>query len=411
MNNRKAKNPRGIYLGTVEFSGIGGYQESFVSELLERGIKLRRVKIAEGRVSGTVSPLNYGLAARTAKKYGVRLKAGERRGLYFTALRYSRRAGLYAGFILFCLILSIGQATVADIRIDGNAPEAQVIRILEECGITRGVSSHGLNLSQAERRLLLELENASWVDVSCVGCRVTVTVREGTPMPEMLDVNTPCNIISNRDAMVVETTVRKGLLVTQIGSGVQRGGLLVSGTVADGGQHLLYQHASAEIIGEFTETREFFVPYNEMLRLADGEKTEFKYLVFGEDVYPLFIGGAYVENALYTEQTEIIDFLGADSPFRIKTGTFTEYKEVDVTRTDDDCINELKRLKSDFEENFYSEFEIISAVERCLPEEGGIRLAVDYTLRGNIAEEVPIEVDTESGPQLPEETREAQAET
>ncbi len=389
----RAKSAKGLYLGSVEFSGIGGFQESFISELLADGVKLRRVHIENGRISGIISPLNYWQAAKAAKRHGIHLRAGRRSGLYFSMIRYRNRIGLYVGFMLFCLILSLGQATVADIRIKGDAPEAQVIRILSECGIERGVSSHGLNLSQAEQRLLLELPNASWVDVSVVGCRVTAEIQSGTPMPEMPDKETPCNIISTRDAMVVETTVREGKLVTEIGSGVQRGGLLVSGTVSDGRDNLLFQHSSAEIIGEFTETREFYVPYKEVIKLANGKETEYKYLVFVEDVYPLFLGNAYVANALYSEQTEIIPLLGADSPFRIKTGTFTEYTETPIVRSADDCIAELKRLKSDFEENFYSEFEIMAANERCIPSEMGITLAVDYTLRGNIAEEQVIEID------------------
>lgn len=391
--NTDARVPRGLYLGTVEIKGIGGFQERFLSEMLDKGVKLRRVRCADGILTAVISPLSYRLAAVTAKKYGIRLRAGKRSGLYFAAQRYSRRAGLYAGFIVFCLMLSVGQATVADIRIEGDAPTAQVVRILEECGIKRGVSSHGLDLSQAERRLLLELEDAAWVDVSVVGCRVTATVHNGTAMPEMLDDDTPCNIISTRDAAVVETVVRKGKLVTQIGSGVQKGGLLVSGAVADGGDHVLYQHASAEIIGEFSETREFFVPYKEVIRKADGEKTEFRYLVFMEDVYPLFWGEAFVEDALYTERTEIIGPLGAGSPFRIKVGTYTRYSEREITRCDDDCIAEFRRLRSDFEENFYSEYDVISVVERLIPDEKGLRVAVDYTLRGNIAQEQAIGVD------------------
>ncbi len=382
----------GLFLGKVEFCGIGGFQERFVSELLDNGIKLRRVKMAEGKVTGVVSPVDYRFAAVTAKKHGVRLRAGKRGGVYFTALRYSRRAGLYAGFMLFGTILSIGQATVADIRITGDGPEAQVVEILEDCGITRGVSTHGLDCSLAERRIMLEVENVAWVDVSCVGSRVVVNVESGTPMPEMIDPDKPCNIVSARDAMVVDTVVRKGKLITQIGSGVQKGGLLVSGTVANGSDDLLYLHANAEIIGEFTETREFFVPYNETIRIADGEETHFRYLAFNEDIYPLFFGEAYAEDSLYSEQTEILDIFGAETPFRLITGTFTRYRERDITRSDDDCLAHLRKLKTDFEENFYPEYEITGAIEKCMPEKDGIRLIVDYTLRGNIAETVPIEV-------------------
>ncbi len=398
----RKNSPTGMPLGWVEFSGIGGFQENFISELLGKGIRLRKTHIENGRISGVISPLDYREAAAASHRFGVRIRAGKRHGLYFTALRYSKRAGLYAGLMVFFLILSIGKATVADIRITGSAPEAQIVRILEECGITRGAPSHGLNFSLAERRIMLEVDNVAWVDVSVSGSRVSVTVKEAVPQPKMLDDTTPCNLIATRDAVVVETNVRKGTLITQVGSGVHAGGLIVSGTIADGGEKLLFRHASADIIGEFTETREFFVPYQETIKLPDGEKTEFRYLVFQDDVYPLFFGKAFVEDALYTEYTEIPP-LFRGTPLSFRTGVFTKYRDVAISRSDDDCLAELRKQKTTFEENFYPEYEIISAIEKCLPQEDGIRLIVDYTLRGNIAEEQPIEVDLTK---LPAETTE-----
>ena len=387
-----SKAPRGMPIGWVEFSGIGGFQESFISELLESGIKLKRVNISGGRLSGVISPMYYRTVAVTARKHGVHLRAGKRSGIYFAALRYSRRAGLYAGAMAFMTILSVAKMTVSDIKITGNAPEAQIVQILEECGITRGAPRQGLDLSLAERRIMLEVNDVAWVDVSVEGCRVSVTVEGAKPLPDMHDTSVPCNIISSRDAVIVEAVVRKGALVADIGGGVQKGGLLVSGVIADGGEHLLYRHANAEIIGEFYETREFFVPYRETKKIADGEKTEFRYLVFGDDVYKLFWGRAYVEDALYTEQTEIPEWLSG-TPFRIRTGIFTKYRDADIMRSDDDCLAELKKLKLDFEDNFYSDYEIVNAIEKCHPEKDGIRLVVDYTLRGNIAVEQEIEVD------------------
>ncbi len=379
-------------LGWVEFSGIGGFQENFVSELLKKEIRLRRLHIENGIIHGIISPLDYREAAAASRKHGVRIRAGKRQGLYFSALKYSKRIGLYAGFMAFVLIISVAKATVADIHISGNAPEAQIIRILEECGITRGVPTHGLDFSLAERRIMLEVDNIAWVDVSNSGNRVSVEVQEAVPVPEMLNDTAPCNIVASRDAVIISATVRKGTLISDVGSGVQRGGLIVSGTIADGGGKLLYRHASADIIGEFTETREFFVPYSETLKLPNGEQTEFKYLVFEDDIYPLFWGEAYAEDSLYSEYTTIPKLLQG-TPLSIKTGVFTKYNSVDITRSDDDCLNELKKQKSTFEENFFSEYEIVSAIEKCFPQEDGIRLEVDYTLRGSVAEILPIEVD------------------
>lgn len=386
----------GLWLGSVEFSGIGGFPEKMTSALMERGIELRRVSFGDGTVSGYVSPADYWETASTARRYGVRLRAGKRRGLYFTAMKYSRRVGLYIGFLAFILLTALGESHVQDIEIISNgtvtaSQRAQVMAILEECGIREGVPSRHLDTTAAERRIMLEIAESSWVDVTCVGFRVEVALETATPVPKMVEVNSPCNLVSTRNAVVIDHTVRDGSLAVEIGSGVPEGGLLVSGVVTDAAGNVTFKHAGAEIIGEFTETRDFFVPYHDTIHTADGEHTEYTWLVFQDDVYPLFFGEASVEDAVYSEETEIIRIFGHETPLRLRHGTFTRWRTRDITRTADDCISELTKMQEDFEKNFYGEYEIYSCEKQAIPQEDGIRLTATYTLRGNIAAEQAIE--------------------
>ena len=178
--------------------------------------------------------------------------------------------------------------------------------------------------------------------------------------------------------------------MTETGSGIPRGGLLVSGVVTDGAGNISYHHASADIIGEFTDTQEFFVPYRETVQRADGEVTEFTWLEFGDDSIPLFLGSAEVPDAVYTEQTEPVTIFGHRTPLSVRRGKYTALRSVDIVRSADDCISELNRRQSDFEENFYEDLEIVSCEKTALPEESGIRLTAVYTLRGDIAQEQEI---------------------
>ena len=393
-NAPRRKSPQerhGLYFGSVSFHGYGGFPEKMISQLLGNGIRLRRVRTSGVEISGIVSPYDYPAVARAAHENGIRIKSGKRMGIYFTLSRYENRIGLYVGLLTFVLILSIFQTHVQDISIEGDVSHGQILSILEECGITVGADKRLIRLSQAEQQIMLEVEDCAWVDVSCVGYRVNVTVQKGTPAPEMQG-DSPRNIVASRAAVIVKEVVRQGETVLSVGSGVQQGGLIVSGTMSDGGGSILFVHADAEIIGEFTETEEFFVPYNETVSIADGEETRFKYLVFNDDVYPLFLGEAYVDNAVYSEEASPLRLFGAETPFMIRSGIFTKYRQVDVVRSPDDCTSELKRLKSDYEENFLSEYEIVAVTEKYLPEEDGIRLILEYTLRGDIAEPVDIEV-------------------
>ena len=83
---------------------------------------------------------------------------------------------------------------------------------------------------------------------------------------------------------------------------------------------------------------------------------------------------------------------GENSPIKIKSRIYTAYVPTEITRSPDDVVKELRRQKSDFEDNFYSEYKIVTCTEKFFPEKGGIRLIVDYTLQGDIAKPVDIGV-------------------
>lgn len=397
----KKKRITGLHLGYVFFSGIGGYREKMISELLESGIAVRNIEFSDGGISGAVSPLDYYKVSKIAQSNGVRIRAGERRGLYFTLSRYRTRVGLCVGFVVFLMFISLWQTSVHSISIEGDAPRPQIMKILEECNIKYGASTDTLQLSKAEHRIMAELDDCAWTDVSCEGFRVSVVVEKSVEKPEM-EENVPRNIVASRPAMIVRQTARQGASVVENGSGVNAGDLLVSGTVPDGADHILLVRADAEIIGEWAETKEFFVPYNEAVSIPNGEKKTFKYLVYGDDEYPLFVGKAGADNSLYTEETSFLKLFGQNTAFKIKKGIYTAYTTQNITRSPDDVISELNKQKQNYEDNFYPEYEITNSEERFYPQEDGIRLVVDYTLQGDIAKPVPIEMGDMTMPEPPE---------
>lgn len=385
-NNRKS----GLFFGSAEFYGVGGFPEKMISELLEKGIAIRNVRLLGGEAFGECSPFDYYKVAKTARRNGVRLRAKKRRGLYFELTKYKTRGGLYVGLLAFVLLLSIGKTHVQDIVLAGDAPREQTLRILEECGIKEGAALSELNFSKAEQRLMLEIQNCAWVDVSREGFRVKAQVQRSTEKPE-IEGKDPRNITASRPARIVSMTVRKGKAAVTVGSGVNMGDLLVSGTVFDNRNKIMFVHSDAEIIGEFTETQEFFVPYSETLNVPEGVERRFDSIIAGDDEYPLYLGEPFAENSLYSEETRLV--FGEGSPIKIKSRIFTEYVQKQITRSPEDVVKTLRKQKSTFEENFYSDFKVISVEEKFFPEKGGIRLIVDYILQGDIARSVDIEVE------------------
>ncbi len=384
----------GFYLGSVRFSGFGGYREKMLSELLEYEIPVRNVEFNDVEITGEVSPFDYFKAAKIARKNGVKIKSGQRRGLYFVLSRYSRRVGLYVGFLVFVMALSLWRTRVQDITITGDVPKSQVMEILDEYNIRLGAPTAGLPLSEAEHRIMLDVNNCAWVDVSCEGFRVNVNIQKGEEAPE-IDGYAPRNLVAARAARIVSQIVRNGESMVANGSGVDVGDMLVSGIMPDGGEHFLTVRADAEIIGEWKESVEFFVPYEEEISLANGSTKQFKYLIFGDDVYPLFLGKEGAENSLYTEETRVISLFGTQTPLKLRVGTYTEYTKQRITRSPEAAASELKKQQQNYQDNFYSDYKIIKCEEKYFPEENGVYLILDYTLQGDITKPVDIEfVDT-----------------
>lgn len=382
----------GLLMGSVAFTGLGGYREKMLSQLLEQQIPVRNVEFTDIEIKGEVSPFDYYRTARIARHNGVRIRSGTREGLYFTIMRYSRRVGLYVGFLIFALTLSLWRTRVQDIFITGDVSKAQVYEILELCDIRTGEPIKGLRLSEAEHRLMLGIENCSWVDVSREGYRVNVTVQKGVEKPE-IEGTAPRNLVASRPARIVSQIVRHGESIVANGSGVNTGDILVSGLVPDGGEHLLTVRAEAEIIGEWEETVEFFVPYTEEISVANGEQKQFKYLVFEDDVYPLFFGKAFAENSLYSEETRVVRLFGASTPLKIKTATYTAYTTQKITRSPENAVSELRKYQNNYEENFFSDYKIIHCEERYYPQDDGVYLILDYTIQGDITKPVEFETD------------------
>ncbi len=384
----------GLYFGSVKFSGIGGFREKMISELLENGISVRNIKFTDVGISGEVSPSDYFITAKTARRNGVKIRSGARRGLYFDLVKYKRRVGIYIGALIFITSLSLWQTRVQDIAVTGDESESIVLSILAESGIVRGAKINGLRLSEAEHRLMLEVENCAWVDVSCEGFRVNARVEKGTEIPEM-ETSEPQNIVASRNAKIVGQIVREGHSEIAYGDEVTAGQLLVSGVFSDGGDGTLVVHSEAEIIGEWQETTEFYVPFREDISVPEGEKTTFKYLVVGGETYPLFFGKAFRENSLYTEETRVVKLFGEQTALKIREGTFTEYVTKTIQRSPETCVSELSEMQKNYEENFLSGYDISSCAEMYFPDENGVKLVLNYVIHGNIARPQPIEFGTD----------------
>jgi len=385
--NKKIK---GYGMAYVKFKALGGFQEKFISSLIENNIQLYDIAESKCELSALIKASDYSFVSRTARKYGIRTRVYERQGLYFKLYGYRKRWGLILGPLCCALTLLILSQFVWDIRISGNEnlSDSQLYSIAEECGIELGSYIRSFSVSACEFKAMAEINQLSWISVEREGSRIYIKVHEKAPYEkEEIPAEMPCNIVSDFDGQLIYALVKRGTATVKVGDGIRKGQILISGSVDNNNDGVIHIHAEGELIARCQQTEEFYIPFKQIKRKPLDEKKYTSYLMFGDFSMKLpweSYEPSNSDNVTYKEETGYVNLFGLKTPIKYKKGIYTFFENEEVTYKQEDVINQLNEQKSDFEDNFMQECKVVSAVCEIIPEEKGIRMKVIYTVERDV---------------------------
>ena len=378
--------------GKVTFSMLGAYCEELINELNEKKAVTGNIRNTGGVLYAETGAADYPYIARLSRKYGVRTRIVSRKGAYFRLSRLRKRPGLIAGiFVSAAMVLTL-RLFVWHIEIHGNETltDENMLGLLEQQGFTAGVLANDTDALNAERNIMLSSDLIRWINIEVNGSRADVYMNENkaSEKPDV-DYKTPCNIVAERDGVIVDTNVTSGKLMYEKGSGVAAGSVIVSGTVSSG-DSLILVHSDAEIIAEFTEEKAFEMSYTTIEKVPSDDVSECRQLMLFGIVIPLDGGIKDTADTICTQTTEQCRLFGFDLPARIRTDTYRRYSEVAVTRTSDDVRRALERELEMYIHNFLGEYEVLNVEKGFEETADGLKLNANIRLKGNIAVKKPI---------------------
>ena len=178
-----------------------------------------------------MSRRDWAALRRAAEKLECRLTVLGREGVPFFLGRLRHRQALAVGLVGGGLALFLGSFFIWDFEITGSeaVPEEEILRALEECGVTIGTFGLTLDGEEIRNHVLLDIPELSWIAVNVSGCRASVQVRERVEPPELLDEATPTNVVARRAGLVLEVRDWNGRGLVLPGTAVTEGQLLISG--------------------------------------------------------------------------------------------------------------------------------------------------------------------------------------
>ena len=152
-------------------------------------------------------------------------------GLIPTAKRSIRRRALAVTMLICGVLLGLSNLFVCRIDVRGNerVPTGAVLRAMEEVGAGIGSFWPAFDGERLKTELLLRLEDVQWVAVNYGGGAVEVVLRERRKVPEVIDNDEPVHVVSLRDGVIAEMSVKQGQPAAGVGDTVEKGQVLISG--------------------------------------------------------------------------------------------------------------------------------------------------------------------------------------
>ena len=273
--------------GYVTFEVHGFSVERFLNLAVYRGIYLWDVRSLEDCARIKVSVKGFKSLRTCAKKTASKMKIIERRGLPFFIFKYRRRKILLAGIVIFVACVYTLSMFVWLVEISGNdrIKIEEITMFLEENGVNSGVFKY-IDDKQLERDMMISFPDISWVDVAVKGTKVTVKLTEILPRQEIIDKDTPVNVVAKKNGVIVSAATSTGTPEVKPGDVVSKGDILVKGELLigseDTGFRSEYVHAVSKVFARVFYDVRLTLPLDyEVKKLTGNKKSGWNVSVFG----------------------------------------------------------------------------------------------------------------------------------
>ena len=217
---------------------------------------------------------------------GLEIKVSSSRGGKRIGKHLKRRIAFASALAIFVLLLAVSSLFIWNIDVSGNKniSDAEIIRALNDCGINYGVFWPAISSDMVRSKMILKLEDVSWLTVNLHNSKAEVVVHERVDKPEIYDKDEFCDIVAKKSGIITKMSVLEGEKRASVGDSVVMGDVLVSGLMQSetGDDRMI--HAKAEVEARTWYTLTATEPLKQTVKTsAKSSKLRIR-LVFGKNV-------------------------------------------------------------------------------------------------------------------------------
>ena len=292
-----------------------------LNELTAR-IPLRRVTHTAQGLEMDIRAGDIGIVRQVLSLSGVRMKVLRRYGIVRLRRAARRRSVLLtAAACGMLMMLYISQMTL-EVRVEGAKDEPQareMLAVLEECGIKKGVYAGSVDRNGAAEEILRRFAGLTYAAVRRRGTAMELYVVQATQAPETYDAGLHTDVVAGAGGLVTRVVTLGGEALVKPGDTVVPGQVLIAGTERT-------PHARGAVTARVWAVGEGEAACREAAQVRTGKKTEETGLCSGESVW-FMEEKEYALQETEEERTMLLDGLFYPLEFVHRVRFETKYEE------------------------------------------------------------------------------------
>ena len=391
--------------GTVIIKITGDRPERFISALINLQMQFWNIKKLENAMLFTTSSkfANEHVLKEIAKNTRTQCEITKKIGLRWFLGRHKYRLGLYAGIITGLAMIYASTFFIWEVRITQSdyPSDSEIIELLAKLGVRNGAYIRHIEPSEIQSQAILANPNISWLAVNIKGTIANIEVKFLEPPIEIVDTETPANIIASKSGTIIYIDVYEGTQIVQLNDSVQKGELMISGAIDSQVLGIRLTHAAGRVLAETSRTIEIKIPLRNTRKEHTGHSVSRNKLnIFGRNVNLYVRGGTSIEKYDRIRSAENIALFGRIIlPMRILRTEYIEFEEREVIISESEAEQAaLAKLEQIIAERFEGNENIIEILSKSYTGEfldDYYYLTCIVYLIENIAEEAFLSADFE----------------
>ena len=253
--------------GYVDIVVEGYYIERFINMCVSKNILLWNLKRERATILRAKVGINdFKRLKKVCKNTGCKMKINNKKGMAFVLNRYKKRK-VFAGLLIFIVLVIVSLSNfVWNIEVVGNnqIPKEEILSIAEQAGLKISKLKSSIDTKEIINKIRMEREDIAWVGIEIKGTNVIIKLVEADMKPEIVNEEEYCNIVADKNCMIMKVNAKNGTPIVKEGDIVKKGDILIGGWLEGKYTGTRYVHSQGEIIAKvwYTDKQKIYLKEN-----------------------------------------------------------------------------------------------------------------------------------------------------